>query len=147
MLAFREMSVTSTFFPLVAVLEEETHQPLVFVNVTLVRELQLWNALAPILSTLLPIVTLVSELQFWNAELPIVVTLLPIVTLVSELQFWNAELSIVVTLSGILIFVRLLQPEKAKEHITFVLLLIVQFVIDVSFGFINTTYGLPAFPR
>ena len=118
------MSVTSTFFPLVAVLEEETHQPLVFVNVTLVRELQLWNALAPILSTLLPIVTLVSELQFWNAELPIVVTL-----------------------SGIVILVRLLQPEKAKEHITFVLLLIVQFVIDVSFGFINTTYGLPAFPR
>ena len=57
------MSVTSTFVPLVAVLEVETHQPLVFVNVTLVRALQPRNAHFPILVTLSGIVILVRLLQ------------------------------------------------------------------------------------
>ena len=57
------MSVTSTFVTLVAVLEVETHQPLVFVNVTLVRALQYWNAPFPILVTLSGIVILPRLLQ------------------------------------------------------------------------------------
>lgn len=57
------MSVTFTFVPLVAVLEVETHHPLVFVNVTLVRALQYWNASLPILVMLSGIVILLRLLQ------------------------------------------------------------------------------------
>ena len=53
--------------PLVSVLEEETYQPLVFLNVTLASEEQSSNALRPIEVTLSGMVMLVSEEQPENA--------------------------------------------------------------------------------
>ena len=57
--------------PLVASDEEEYHQPLVFLNVTLVNLIQLENALSPIEVTPSGISILVKLLHNENALLPI----------------------------------------------------------------------------
>ena len=98
-------SVADMLVPLVAELDDEYHQPLLFSNVTLVSEVQYSNAPEPIEVTLLGIVILVSEVQFLNAEYPIEVTLFGIVILLSVVNFTNAQSPIVVTPSGITRFV------------------------------------------
>jgi hypothetical protein len=55
--------VLDILVPLVADEDNEYHQPLVFLNVTLVKLLQTPKAQTPMLVTLLPIVTLVKLLQ------------------------------------------------------------------------------------
>ena len=111
---------------------------ILFGIITLVKLLQLWNALSPIVVTLSGIVTLVKLLQPENATYPISVTpsgivyvvnpagikcsSTPLTTqhllsaeanlpykLVKQLHPTNAPFSIVVTLSGIVILVKLLQ--------------------------------------
>ena len=58
-----ERSLAEILVPLVAVLEDESHQPLGFSKVTLVKLLQLQNAELPILVTLSGMVIEVKLLQ------------------------------------------------------------------------------------
>ena len=76
--------------PLVALELDETNQPDVFLNSTLVR-----------------------LVHFWNAYLPMLVTLSGITTLVRLVQPEKALEPMLVMLSGITILVRLVQPENA----------------------------------
>jgi hypothetical protein len=78
--------------------------------VTLVRLVQLLNALSPILVTLLGIIMLARLVQLLNAPIPMLVTLLGIVMLVRLVQPLNALIPMLVTPLGILTEVTELVP-------------------------------------
>ena len=91
-------------------------------KVILVKLVQYWNAYAPMLVTLLPILTLSNLLQFPNALLPMLVTLSVIVTLVKFVQPWNAQLPMVATDSPITTLVIPEHPKNASLSIVITLL-------------------------
>ena len=83
------------------------YQPVVFLNVTLVRLLQLLKQLFPILLTLSGIVIDVKLVHLKKAESPILVTLFPMVIAVKFWQFPKVLYPILVTLFPMVIDVKL----------------------------------------
>ena len=99
--------------------------------VTLVRPVQLRNALCPMLVTLLPIVTLVSPVQCANVPFLMIVTLSGIVTVFSPVHSSKAAVPMLVTLFGTVTLVRPAQLENALLPMLVTLSGIVTLVISV----------------
>lgn len=70
------------------------------------------NAFFSIVLTFAGIVIVVREVQFWNACAPMEVTLSGIVILARERQSWNAAVPIFVTFAGIVIVLRAEHPQN-----------------------------------